>query len=113
MRDSSLRQAAKRVVIGAVAILSVGTMPAIADAGGPRFGLLSDRCSASFIQGYSSCLFRQTNCVAERLLLVQMPRARDLLTSAGITVGNAVGAQSCLLNEDGSGALGVDPKPGK
>src|SRR5258708_6395408 len=99
MRDSSLRLSAKLVIIGAVAAFDAD--------GGPRFGLLSDRCSASFIQSYSFCLFRQTNCVAERLLLVQMPRARDLLTSAGITVGHAVDAQSCLLNENGSGALGV------
>ncbi len=90
------------------------------DEGGPRFGLLSDPCqnrfgrSISFIQNYAGCLLEQTNCVAERLFLVQMPRARDLLEGAGVTVGHAVDAQrSCLLNESGAGALGSDPKPGK
>jgi len=99
---------------------SLSPSEAFDDEGGPRLGLLSDDCQSrfgfgiSFVQGYASCLFEQTNCVAERLLLVQIPRARDLLDSAGVTVGHAVDPQhSCLLNEGGSGALGSDPKPGK
>ncbi len=83
------------------------------DAGGPRFGLLGSRCPASFIQSYAFCLFRQTNCVAERELLVTMPRARDLLDSNGVNVGHAVDAQSCLVDESGSGGLGGDGKAGK
>ncbi len=87
---------------------------AFSDEGGPHFDLLGSRCSATYIQAYEGCLFRQTNCAAERMLLVEMPRARDLLDDAGITTGHAVDAQhSCLLDESGSGSLDGDGSAGK
>jgi hypothetical protein len=98
---------------------SLSPSEALTDPGGPLFGNLSTAChdrfgipSISFIQTYSGCLLQQTNCVAERMLLVGMPRSRDLLTTAGLVDGHAVGAKSCLLDESGSGALG-DAKAGK
>ncbi len=98
---------------------SLSPSEAFDDAGGPQFGLLDSACHdrfgfhLSFIQNYARCLFLQTSCVAERQFLVGFPRARDLLTSAGITVGHALDAQdSCLTNENGSGALS-NAKAGK
>jgi hypothetical protein len=86
----------------------------LSDPGGPHFALLSDDCKNRF--GISSlstgvgviarCMFRETNCAAETLLLGQMPRARALLDLAGIVVGNAVDPNSCLVDEGGSGDLG-------
>jgi len=96
---------------------SLSPSEAFDDPGGPLFGMLATRChfgSTPFIQNYAGCLLRQTNCVAERLMLVQIPRARDLLATAGIVDGHAVDPlQSCLLDEGGSGALGSDAKAGK
>jgi hypothetical protein len=98
---------------------SLSPTEAFDDEGGPRFALLGDTCHSRFgftptiIQSYASCLFRETNCVAEQLFLFQMPRARDLLVAAGVNVGHALtSAQSCLTNQNGSGAL-PDPKAGK
>lgn len=84
------------------------------DVGGPRFSLITDACKNRFIQNLESCLFLEANCAAEKLLLVQMPRAHDLLVTAGVTIGHALDPQrSCLMDEGGAGALGTDPKPGK
>jgi len=95
---------------------SLSPSEAFDDPGGPLFGMLATRCGfggSPFIQQYAGCLLRQTNCVAERLMLVQMPRARDLLGTAGIVDGHAVDPlHSCLLDEGGAGALG-DAKAGK
>jgi hypothetical protein len=84
------------------------------DVGGPRFSLITDACKNRFIQNLESCLFLEANCAAEQLLLVQMPRAHDLLVTAGVTMGHALDPQrSCLVDEGGAGALGSDPKAGK
>jgi len=94
---------------------SLSPSEAFDDAGGPLFGMLATRChfgSTPFIQNYAGCLLEQTNCVAERMMLVEMPRARDLLTTAGIVGVHTVGAKSCLLDEGGAGAL-ADAKAGK
>jgi hypothetical protein len=94
---------------------SLSPSEAFDDAGGPLFGMLATRCnfgSTPFIQNYASCLLEKTNCVAERMMLVEIPRARDLLTTAGIVGVHTVGAKSCLLDEGGAGALG-DAKEGK
>jgi hypothetical protein len=83
------------------------------DEGGPRFSLITDACKNRFIQNLESCIFYESNCAAEKMLLVQMPRARDLLATAGVTVGNAINSpKSCLPTETGSGAL-TDAKAGK
>ncbi len=84
------------------------------DVGGPRFRLLQDDCNDRFGipsldtggSRIANCLLQETNCAAEKLLLVQMPRARDLLASANVTIGNAATSpKSCLTLENGSGAI--------
>lgn len=83
------------------------------DEGGPLFSLITDACKNRFIQNLETCIFEESNCAAEKMLLVQMPRARDLLATAGVTVGDAINSpKSCLPTETGSGALS-DPKAGK
>jgi hypothetical protein len=83
------------------------------DEGGPHFSLITDACKNRFIQNLESCIFDESNCAAEKMFLVQMPRARDLLATAGVTVGNAINSpKSCLPAETGSGALS-DAKAGK
>ncbi len=91
---------------------SLSPSEAFTDPGGPLFGNLGTTChdrfgfTPSFIQGYASCLFEETNCVAESEFLFQMPRAHDLLVTAGINIGHALtSTHSCLTNENGSGAL--------
>lgn len=88
------------------------------DEGGPRFSLIKDACTNRFLGSLESCIFLETNCVAEKLLLVQMPRAHDLLVTAGVTMGHAVdprppGIGSCLTDEGGAGAILSGPKAGK
>jgi len=83
------------------------------DEGGPLFSLITDPCKNRFIQNLESCIFDESNCAAEKMFHVQMPRARDLLATAGVTVGNAINSpKSCLPLESGSGALS-DAKAGK
>ncbi|MBI3770024.1 MAG: hypothetical protein HY271_16250 [Deltaproteobacteria bacterium] len=89
-------------------------------AGGILYNLRADECKnrfgipsiASGIGSIAFCLFKETDCAAEKLFLAQMPRAHHLLDDAGIVVGHAVGPNSCLSNVGGSGAL-ADAKAGK
>ena len=100
---------------------SLSPSEALTDPGGPDFSLQHDGCmtrfgfsSIPFIQSYSGCVLDQTYCVAERLLLVRMPRTRDLLASVGVDTTVLSAMHDCLPNENGSGVLnGSDPKPGK
>lgn len=90
------------------------------DPAGMRFSNIADDCNFHFgvsslangASAIASCLFRETNCAAESMLLARMPRARQLLEDAGIASAHSTGASSCLTNVGGGGAL-IDAKAGK
>lgn len=90
------------------------------DPAGMLFSLRADECKnrfgipsiASGAGSIAFCLFKETNCATESMLLTRMPRARQLLETAGIVTGHAVGPESCLTNVGGGGVL-ADAKAGK
>jgi len=87
------------------------SFPDLTSTAGLDFGALAPTCQHQFgltVDGLvplSQCIVRQYACQADRLIEAEIPRARELLRTAGVSAANLDAVAPCLEDHAGAGAL--------